>query len=148
MALAVCPGLISMNDEKIQNPDAAALRKFGLVLAGMLVLIFGVFFPWWLQRTPTFYWPWIAGLLVSVWSLLAPASLAVIYRPWMKFGELANRITTPLILAILYYLVVTPTGVLLRRFGNSHAALKPDDRLDSYRLESEKRGPDSMEKPF
>ena len=52
----------------------------------------------------------IAGLAV-------PGKLEPVRRGWMKLGEAIGRVTTPILLAIVYYVVLTPTGVLRRAFA-------------------------------
>jgi len=52
----------------------------------------------------------IAGMLI-------PGHLESPRRGWMKLGELIGRVTNPIILAIIYYAVVTPTGLLRRSVG-------------------------------
>lgn len=52
----------------------------------------------------------IAGVLI-------PGHLEFPRRAWMKLGEIIGRVTNPVILAIIYYAVVTPTGLLRRSVG-------------------------------
>ncbi|MEX0908581.1 MAG: SxtJ family membrane protein [Gemmatimonadaceae bacterium] len=52
----------------------------------------------------------IAGLAV-------PGKLEPIRRGWMKLGETIGRVTTPVLLAIVYYVVLTPTAILRRAFA-------------------------------
>jgi saxitoxin biosynthesis operon SxtJ-like protein len=59
--------------------------------------------------------------VVAVVSLLAatlvPGKLEPIRRAWMKLGESLAYLTTPIVMAIVYYLVVTPIGLLRRARG-------------------------------
>jgi hypothetical protein len=52
----------------------------------------------------------IAGVVI-------PGHLESPRRAWMKLGEIIGRVTNPVILAIIYYGVVTPTGLLRRGVG-------------------------------
>jgi hypothetical protein len=45
-----------------------------------------------------------------------PGRLEPIRRGWMRFGEAIGRVTTPVLMAIVYYAVLTPTGILRRSF--------------------------------
>ena len=95
-------------------------RGFGLVFTGVFVVI-GL-------------WPLATGAPPRLWSLMisgavllvtlaAPSLLARPRRLWLRFGLLLHRIVSPVILAFLFYGVVTPTGLLMRLF-----------RVDSLRL--------------
>ena len=55
----------------------------------------------------------VAALFV-VGGILFPARLGPVRRGWMKIGELLGRVTTPVIMAIFYYLVVTPIALARR----------------------------------
>lgn len=46
--------------------------------------------------------------------LLIPGRLTPISKAWMKVGELIGRVTTPVLLAAIYYLIFTPIGVIRR----------------------------------
>jgi len=53
--------------------------------------------------------------------LLMPGRLGPLRRGWMKMGEVIGLVTTPVLMAAVYYLVVTPTG-MLRRFRSRRRA--------------------------
>lgn len=59
-----------------------------------------------------------AGQLLAVVSFLAgvliPGRLEPARRAWMSLGEAIGRVTTPVMMAIVYFLVLTPTGLLRR----------------------------------
>jgi hypothetical protein len=54
-----------------------------------------------------------AALFVA--GLTAPARLGPIERGWMRFAGLISRVTTPLFMGIVYFLVLTPAGVIRRK---------------------------------
>jgi hypothetical protein len=74
-------------------------------------------------------------------ALLAPASLGPFNRIWAKFGQLLHRIVSPVALAILYYCVVTPTGLLLRLLGKDVLRLHFDKAAASYWIPRTPPGP-------
>jgi hypothetical membrane protein len=73
-------------------------------------------------------------------ALLIPGRLTPISKAWMKFGELIGRVTTPVLLAVIYYLIFTPIGLVRRlvaprrsRKGtnwHSRPPLPPPSRLE------------------
>lgn len=100
----------------------ASMRVFGLV---MLVAC-GVFatLSWLTYRRTGAEWRAglamllaLAGTVLFVWSLVAPASLQPVYRGWMAFGQRLGAIVSGVLLLVLYYIVVTPVGWLMRATG-------------------------------
>ena len=94
----------------------AELRKFGL-LVGTAFLVLGAIARWrdhW--NTALVLWS-IGGFLV-VLGLLVPVALGPVYRAWMIFALLLSKVTTPIIMGILYFVVVTPLGWILRLVGH------------------------------
>ena len=132
---------------EIPELDRQGLRQFGLVTGGIFVGLFGLFFPWLLEiAIPT--WPWVLGGVLAVWGLAAPGTLKPVYRAWMKFGLLLSRVTTPIVLGIVFFLVIFPTGFAMRLFGRDPMNRQFDDEAKSYRVSSIKAPKESMERPF
>jgi len=50
---------------------------------------------------------------------LIPTRLGGLYRAWMGLAELLSKVTTPLFMGCVYFLVLTPIGLLKRAFGSS-----------------------------
>lgn len=90
------------------------LRKFGLTV-GTAFAVFGAI-SWWRghELPPRVLWT-LAGLLI-VPGLIAPAILGPVQRGWMAFAMVLGHINTRIILTVLYYLVMTPVGVIMRLF--------------------------------
>ena len=131
----------------IPELDRTELRNFGLVTGGILAVLFGLFFPWLFEKSiPT--WPWIVAAVLGGWGMVAPMSLQPVYRGWMKLGLLLSKITTPIILGIVFYGLVFPMGLVMRLWGNDPMARRLDDQVQSYRIKHEKAPKKSMERPF
>lgn len=131
----------------IPELDAAGLRQFALTTAGILVVLFGLLLPW-LVGTGWPWWPWVIAVVLALWGLAAPRSLRPVYRGWMRLGLLLSRITTPLILGLVYFLLFVPTGLLMRLLGKDPMQRRRDPRAATYRCPSEPPAPDSLEKPY
>lgn len=141
-------------DEKLERQaeldrviSVKELRQFALSTGIVVALLFGWFFPW------------IAGAKINMsvlafsslwiaWGLLLPKTLRPVYNGWMRFGQLMNKITTPLILSILYFGLITPLGLLMRLFGNDPLKRKLDGSVKSYREVSSEIKVNDLEKPF
>lgn len=83
-------------------------------------------------------------------SLIAPAWLAPLNRLWLKFGELLHRITSPIILGVMFFGVITPVGWLMRLAGKDLLRMKFDRGAPSYWIRREPPGPDktSLKRQF
>ena len=135
------------NDHAIPELDRKGLREFGLTTGIAVVVIFGLFFPWLLERDwPT--WPWVIAAMLWLPALLRPLLLRRIYRGWMRFGFLASRVMTPLVLGIVFFGMISPMALFRRLAGKDpmRRALDPD--RDSYRTPSIKSPDEKLEKPF
>ena len=123
------------------------MRQFGLMTGGIVAVLFGLFFPWLLEfDIPR--WPWIIFAVLGGWAIVAPQSLNPVYKTWMKFGLLLSKITTPLIMGIVFFVIIMPFGLVMRALGKDPMRRKMDESTDSYRVKSEKPDPNSLESPF
>ena len=82
----------------------------------------------------------ILGLLNS--KLLSPLNLF-----WIKFGELLGKIIAPVVMAIIYFLILTPISLMVRLFGKDLLGLKFSKQLKTYWIKR-KKDLGSMDKQF
>jgi len=128
-----------------QKPEQ--LRVFGLTLGGILVLVFGLALPWLFHRAYPL-WPWVtAGVLMSA-ALIWPACLQPVFRAWMTVGNWLGWINTRIILGIMFYTVLLLAGWLMKLAGKDPMARRFDKRASSYRVPSQVRPADHLERPF
>jgi len=135
-----------MAEHVIPELDRKGLREFGLVTGGIVAVLFGLFFPWLLER-PIPLWPWVIFGILAVLGLAAPMALNPVYKIWMRFGLIMSKIMTPLIMGIIFYIVITPVGLFRRLFAKDSLARTFDD-TDSYRVPSKKAPVENLEKPY
>ena len=83
-------------------------------------------------------------------ALLRPSLLAPLNRLWTWVGLLLHRVVSPLVLGALFFLVVTPVGLLMRARGKDPLRLRLDRGADSYWIDRRPPGPapDSMRNQF
>ena len=130
----------------IPELDRTGLTKFGLVLGSGVALLFGLLLPWLFGRTYPL-WPWLLLAVFAVWGQVAPMTLRPVYRGWMRVGLLMSRITTPLILGLVFYFVITPFALILRIFGKD-SMKRSFENVETYRVEREAIREDSLEHPY
>ncbi len=92
-------------------------RKFALTLAVAFGVLAGV--AWW-RASPraTLVFGALAGAF-ALGGLLVPGTLGPVYRGWMAFAHALSRIATPIFMAGVYFLVITPIAVLRRTLGGN-----------------------------
>jgi hypothetical protein len=109
--------------------------------------VFGLALPWLLEHQVPI-WPWlVAGALLGL-ATAAPLLLRPVFRAWMAFGLVMSRITTPLVLGILFVLVVTPIARVRALRGNDPLARRFMPGAGSYRITSKPSTADDLERPF
>lgn len=123
------------------------LRKFGIVTGAILVGLLGLLLPV-LRGHSLPLWPWI--LVLPLWglSVVSPGSLKSIYQGWMRIGLVMGFVNTRIILGIIFYGLVLPTGLIMRLFRHDPMAKGFDRQLNTYRVPSKQRPKASMEKPY
>jgi len=79
----------------------------------------------------------LTGLVV----LINPGILRPLNRLWMKLGGLLHAITSPVVLAVIYFLIFTPFGFVRRLMGRDVMRQRFDPSIDSYWILREPPGP-------
>ena len=134
-------------EDFIPELDRKGLRHFGLTTGAAVVLIFGMFFPWLLDLEWPL-WPWIIAAPLWVLALVRPLWLRPVYRVWMRFGLLASRVMTPLVLGIVFFAMISPMAMVRRLMGKDPLQRSLDPSRTSYRVRSAKSPADKLERPF
>lgn len=123
-----------------------ALRKFGWTVGPVILLLGAVFL--WRQRGAG--WPLICiGIVLVVAAGLAPATLKWVHGPWMIAALALGWIMTRILLTIVFFLVVTPIGLLQRLFGKR--AIEVDFSADAasyWQARTARPAPEDYEKQF
>ena len=117
--------------EEIKNISntKSDFRKFGITIGVFLLIVAGFLF--WKGRE-TFGVLLISGLTLSILGLTVPIILKPIYWAWMTFATILGWIMTRVILSLLFYIVITPIGVLSRLFGKKFLDIKWNKSKDTY----------------
>jgi hypothetical protein len=113
-------------------------REFGLVMAGALAIV-GLW-PLW-KGSSVRPWPLAAAAIFAILALALPSLLTPLNRLWMALGLLLGRITTPIFLGLLFFLVFTPVAILFRIMGRDALRLRWNRGAPSYWIERTPPGP-------
>lgn len=116
---------------KIKNikSDENELRKFGVIVGTFLGLLGGLFL--WRGRDYYFYF-FILSVVFLVPALISPVILKPVHKIWMTIAILLGWLMTRIILIVLFYLVVTPIGLLTKLFGKDFLDRKFNADTNSY----------------
>lgn len=106
-----------------QSYSAAKGRSFAFTVATALTII--ALIGWWRGRELL---PVILGVIAAILvvaGLVAPAKLELIDSAWMALAHAISRVTTPIFMGIVYFLLLSPIGALRRAVGNNPLDRKP-----------------------
>ena len=73
-----------------------------------------------------------AGALLLLFGIAAPSRLSVLNRLWLKVGAAIAKLVNPIVLAVLFFMVVTPMAFVVRMLGKQPLRLAPDRPAATY----------------
>jgi len=112
--------------------EASQLRSFGLLVGGIFAIIGA--WPLLLRGDAVRLWVLLVSGLLMASALLLPSILKPIYHVWMRIGAILGWVNTRIILAIGFFLVFSPMGLVMRLFGRDALLRKLDPTLNTYRV--------------
>jgi len=117
--------------EEIQNTksEKRELRRFGVTLGMVLALWGGLLL--WHKKDYYFYFFIFSGAFLFI-GLFLPVLLKPVHKAWMVLTVFLGWLMNRVVLSVLFFLVVTPTGLLARLFGKNFLDLKFDKTKISY----------------
>ena len=124
--------------QRQEQTDATSDRALGGVFAGLFLLI-GLY-PWFFGGESRLWALGVGGIFAAA-ALLVPALLGPLNRLWTLLGMLLHRVTSPIVLGVMFFLVITPMGVAMRLFGKDPLRLRFDRQGSSYWVERSPPGP-------
>ena len=117
--------------EEIKNikSEKSDFRKFGITIGVILLIIAGFLF--WKEKE-SFQILLTFGVTLCILGIAIPFILKPIYWVWMIFATILGWIMTRVILSLLFYIIFTPIGLILRFFGKQFLELRWDQSKESY----------------
>lgn len=92
-------------------------RRFGVTVGIALLVVGGLL--WWRSHAVPSAIAASLGALLLLAGALVPGRLGPVHSAWMRFALAISKVTTPVLMAIVYFVVMTPMGLLRRAAGNS-----------------------------
>ena len=99
-------------------------KSFGIVFFVVFLLI--SFYPL-LNSESIRLWSLIVSTIFLILGILNSNLLSPLNKLWFKFGIFLGKIISPIIMGIIFFLVVTPIGLIMRLFGKDVLNLKYND---------------------
>ena len=118
-----------MNNDKLQM---SSNKSFGIVFFVFFLII--SLFPLFKDGNIRI-WAMVLAIIFLILGLLNSTILNPLNKIWIKFGILLGTIISPIVMGIVFFVVVTPTSLIMRILGKNLLGLKKDNTKRSYWLE-------------
>ena len=89
----------------------------------------------------------LISLIFFILGIINSSLLTPLNRLWVKFGEILGLIIAPIVMAIVYFIILTPISLIVRLFGKDLLGINFKKNLNSYWIERKKKL-GSMDKQF
>ena len=131
------------HDEPAVGPSN---RSFGLLFTAVFTLV--ALAPAWRHR-PIRAWALEIAAFFLASALVMPAVLAPLNQLWLRLGLVMHHVVNPMVMGALFYLVVTPFGLVLRMLGKGRAAgMRPDPSAATYWIDRRQQPRSRMDQQF
>ena len=111
-----------------QNIKLPSNRNFGIVFA----IVFLIISLWpLLKQNEIRYWSLIISIIFLSLGLINSKLLLPLNKIWFKFGIFLGNFIAPIVMGVIYFFVVTPTGLIMKMLGKDLLNLKKNNK-DSY----------------
>ena len=112
--------------------EQSSEKSFGVILAIVFLII--SLYP--LTNAKELHlWALIVSAVFLLLAFVAPKALAFPNKLWFKFGLLLGSIIAPIVMAMVYFITVLPTGIIMRVLGKDILKQKLDKSAKSYWIE-------------
>ena len=116
--------------EKIKLPSN---RNFGVVFSIVFLII--AIWPI-LNQNEIRIWSIIISFIFLILGLINSKFLSPLNKAWFKFGLILGSVIAPIVMGIVFFLVVTPTGLIMKALGKDLLGLKRN-KNNTYWLEKD-----------
>ena len=119
------------------SPDI--LRKFGLMIGGIILIIsvVALWRQWW--EDYCIFIAALIGILLIIFGMFAPLSLKRIHHYWMGFAIIIGSIVSRIVLFLLFYLILSPLAVMAKIFKRRFFFRYKASNMQSYWIDRENK---------
>ena len=109
-------------------------RSFGILffIVFLLIAIWPV-----INSEPIRIWSIIISTIFLILGITNSKILTPLKRGWIKLGEILGKVVAPIIMGFIYFIIITPIGILMRLFGKDLLNIK-FNKNKSYWIKREK----------
>ncbi|PKN10665.1 MAG: hypothetical protein CVU72_00440 [Deltaproteobacteria bacterium HGW-Deltaproteobacteria-7] len=117
--------------EEIKNikGDKSDWKKFGMMM-GIILAVIGFYLLW--KKNNCFEYVLILASVFFILGLIIPMALKRVYQAWMALSVIMGFIMTKVIMVIIFYLIVTPVGLVASLTGKKFLDMEMDKKAKSY----------------
>ena len=110
-------------------------RSFGIVFFFVFLII--SLWPL-LNGNPLRVWSIFVAIIFLILGLINSNFLTPLNKLWFKFGKLLGFIVAPIVMGVIFFLVITPTGFIMKMLGKDLLNKKYNNKIKSYWINREK----------
>ena len=120
-------------------------RKFGLTV-GVAFLVLASLLHFWRHKETAGAIAGGLGVLLVVAALAVPTQLGPLQRAWMGLAHAISKVTTPIFMGVVFFIVMMPIGFVMRLFGKR--ALVHPEQNGSFWVPPVSGGRSNIERQF
>ena len=110
-------------------------RSFGIVF----FFVFLIISLWPLLNENTLrVWSIIVAIIFLILGLINSNFLTPLNKLWFKFGKILGSVVAPIVMGVIFFLVITPTGFIMKLLGKDLLNKKYNNKVKSYWINREK----------
>ncbi len=122
------------------SPKLPSERKFGWFFTSIFAALAA--YSHWKQWGGQAFVASSIAICFMAFTIIAPQALASLNRLWFSLGMLLGKIVSPIILGIIFFILITPTSLVMRLFGRDELKIKKRN-VESYWIDRQPPGPSS-----
>ena len=125
----------TFNNKSYFKIKTSSERSFGFAFAIFFTII--SLFPLWYGENIRL-WACIIAFIFLFFGIFLPKALTVPNKLWLKLGLLLGAIVAPIVMGIIFFLTVTPTGIIMRLLGRRTMNQRIKKPVKSYWIQRKK----------
>ncbi|HUN53790.1 MAG TPA: SxtJ family membrane protein [Smithella sp.] len=118
-----------IDEIKSIKSDKSDWRKFGMTM-GIILAVMGFYLLWKGRNNSEYAFFLAAAFLIA--GMVIPSALKPVYKAWMVMAVIMGFIMTKVIMVVIFYMIVTPIGIIASIIDKDFLDMKIDKKAKSY----------------